>query len=128
MTEWTLVQITTQFDMQESLAIDRSKKYTNAIHLSLFNCGQSKIKPLCVTCCAPRDKITGNVMEICQELNDILSTNSKSLTYSTGSYFGNVAEKMAYVEKRMSLVDRLKVSGFSNENVDIYKLFCLRKI
>lgn len=113
-TEWTIVQLTTQFNIKESMQQDLSKMYTNPLHITVFNCGQTTLKPFCINVSAPKD-INGETIELCQEMHSIVTEN-KNLLYNC---FGSmpiiekvtVKQKKVYNDHRNALNNRLKVSA-----------------
>lgn len=110
--EWTIIQITSHFNLQDNLNCDDENFITTALYVSVFNCGQSERSPFCISVGEARDKISGNTIEIRKEINRIIKDNKEGLTNAnlkSGTILRNHAEKEAYWEFRMSLNNRLKV-------------------
>lgn len=57
--EWTIVQLTPQYNIMDQFNEDNDVYYTNPIHISVFKCGKNQPKPFMVTVSAPRDPVNG---------------------------------------------------------------------
>ncbi|XP_056637948.1 uncharacterized protein LOC130446007 [Diorhabda sublineata] len=103
--EWTVVQLTPQYNPMEIWNEDPDVYYTNAINISMFT---SK-KPFLVTCGAPRDPVNGDGIELCNEIISILKVNKEVLTSHSKKMFSNYKEKNDYMHKVQGVEDRLKL-------------------
>lgn len=113
--EWTIVQLTSQFNEEEALQI-KSHSYTNPIHISVFNCGKTNTTPFCVTVNAPFDKISNKTIEVCNEMKNIVEENKllvRNVHVTKEGLFRNFKDKKAYQDARDILNYRLKVIFFS---------------
>lgn len=111
--EWTIVQLTPQFNQKETLEYDQNRMYTNPIHITVFNCGKRNGSPLCVTVNAPFDKIANQTIEICNEMNDIVQKNKLligNVQVTREGFFRHYKDKKAYQDARDIINCRLKVS------------------
>lgn len=100
--------------MKESLEVNPDRAYTNPIHISVFKCGRGKCKPFCLTVNSPKDKISGDVVELCQEMKDIIKKNKNILgnvEKTVEGYFRNAKDKQVYNDIRDSINSRLKVNN-----------------
>lgn len=59
LTEWTIVQLTPQYNNMDEFNEDTDLYYTNPIDISLFKCGKNQPKPILVTVSAPTDPVNG---------------------------------------------------------------------
>lgn len=57
--EWTIVQLTPQYNNMDEFNEDNDQYYTNPIHISVFKCGKNQPKPFLVTINAPIDPVNG---------------------------------------------------------------------
>lgn len=113
--QWTIVQLTPQFNQDEILESDSDKVYTNPIHISVFKCGESNKMPFCVTASAPIDKIANQTIEICKEMKDIIQNNKLligNVQVTREGLFRNYKDKREYQDARDIIMCRLKVNRF----------------
>lgn len=106
--EWTVVQLTPQYNPMEIWNEDPDVYYTNAIHISMFTCNTGD-KPFHVSCSAPRDPVNGDVVELCNEMISILKLNKEVLSSHSKKVFSNYKEKNDYMHKIQGVEDRLKL-------------------
>ncbi|KAB0804727.1 hypothetical protein PPYR_01697 [Photinus pyralis] len=109
--EWTIVQLTSELSVEEHLELSLERRHTNPLHLTVFNCGKNQPSPFTVRIDAPHDGISGNVIEIRQEMFSIVNDNVKLLENFKsfcGKNFKHIGEKMAYSEARFLLNNRLE--------------------
>lgn len=57
--EWTIVQLTPEYNPLDEFNEDNDTFYTNPIHISVFSCGKNQPKPFLVTAKAPVDPVNG---------------------------------------------------------------------
>lgn len=111
--EWTIVQLTPQFNQQESLEYDPDQAYTNPIHISVFNCGEKDKQPFCVTVNAPFDKIANRTIEIYREMKEIVKDNKLligNVQVTREGFFRSYRDKLAYQDARDVINYRLQVN------------------
>ncbi|XP_023026934.2 extra spindle pole bodies like 1, separase [Leptinotarsa decemlineata] len=106
--EWTVVQLTPQYNSRDILNEDNNVYHTNPIHISVFSCGQNETRPFLINVGAPKDPVTGNNIELAQEMNSIVKGNIEVLTSNKKKMFRNQKEKMDYIERRQLIEDRLR--------------------
>ncbi|KAK4885723.1 hypothetical protein RN001_001994 [Aquatica leii] len=109
--EWTMIQITSQLNVQENFEVTSERYFTNSIHITVFNCG-SKELPFSLMIDPPLNKVNGDVLEIRQEMYSIIKDNVKCLENFKafcGKSFKHAGEKLLYSEMRFSLNNRLEV-------------------
>lgn len=58
--EWTLVQLTFQFNPLHNINEDNNIYQTNPLHIAVFSCGQTETEPFLVTVDTPKDSVNGN--------------------------------------------------------------------
>lgn len=107
------MQITAEFNLNESLQIDSNKRHTDSVYLTVFKCGEKGFKPFYQYLEAPVDYL-GKSIELCQEIKDILIENKHILTNSFGTTNPSrenisVKQKLEYNERRESFNKRMKV-------------------
>ncbi|XP_063918848.1 uncharacterized protein LOC135134157 [Zophobas morio] len=108
--EWTLIQLTPQFNAEENENISIKRHCTNSLTLTVFNCGQNQPKPFCVKVEKPIDEITGSTVELMYEAHSIMHDNRNTLISSkTQTHFKGISEKQNYYARRKSIDDRLKM-------------------
>ncbi|KAF5304771.1 hypothetical protein FQA39_LY09548 [Lamprigera yunnana] len=108
--EWTIIQLTSSFNAKENIDTTCENYHTDGVHVTVFNCG-SKEDPFTVTVYPPRDKISGEIIEIKQEMFSIIKDNLQSLQNFQsflGKTFKSSAEKLVYSEVRFFLNNRLE--------------------
>lgn len=115
--EWTIVQLTPQFNRKERCNRNMNFYFTNSIHISVFNCGEKgkNSAPFCVTVQAPFDKIANNTIEICNEMRSIVEENKlllRNVQVTHEGYFRHYKDKKAYQDARDLIDCRLKVFRF----------------
>lgn len=113
--EWTIVQLTPQFNQQEYLEYGPDRAHTGPIHISVFNCGKSSTEPFSVIVSAPVDKIANETVEVCKEMKDIIQTNKLligNVQVTREGFFRTYKDKKEYNEARETLNCRLKVQHF----------------
>ncbi|XP_025833469.1 separin [Agrilus planipennis] len=110
--EWTLVQISSQLNIKERLETGLDMTYTNPLDIIVFNCGQTKIKPFCVTAAVPKDEVENKPIEICSEMcsivKDIKNVTEKFLLSYKAGRFKNATATKTYNEMRSELDSRMK--------------------
>ncbi|CAH1276827.1 unnamed protein product [Diabrotica balteata] len=106
--EWTVIQLTPQYNPMEIWNEDNNVHYTNSIQISFFNCN-SKDKPFYVVADAPRDKVNGTNIELCEELFTILRLNKEVLLSHNQKRFPSHEAKYQYYGKMQSLKIGLRV-------------------
>lgn len=122
--EWTIVQLTPQFNPLEIMNNNKYIYFTNSIHISVFHCGE-KEEPFFVTANAPRDSVNGEQIELAKELLSILRLNKEGLTSHTQSRFENHKEKQRYCDKIQSVDDRMKLLIKDIQNLWLKEWRCL---
>lgn len=98
--EWTIVQITSQYNVKESLERTKDKMHTSPLYISVFKCGKNQPPPYIIHIGVPKD-VSGTPFPIRQEIYDILQFHKEILLKKNIS-FEKVAEQS----------DRLKVRDF----------------
>lgn len=83
------------------------------MYVTVFKCGEKGFKPFYQHLPAPLDS-SGNSIELCQEVKDILTENKHILTNSFGTTVPSrenisVKQKLEYNERRESFNKRMKV-------------------
>lgn len=85
------------------------------MYLTVFHCGKEQPKPYHIVVDAPIDKISGNMIEIRQEMESIISDNKKSFTDlkihdRKAEFFISHVDKHIYSKARYVINNRLKVT------------------
>lgn len=109
--EWTIVQLTSQFNTKENLQVNVEEYYTNPLHVTVFNCNQHQTIPFTITVDIPKDKISGYNIEIRQEMHSIITENLNrflEVKKKSGKFLSH-AVKQAYCKSRFLLNSRLEV-------------------
>lgn len=112
--EWTIVQLTPQFNIKERLNNKNDVCYTDPIHISVFNCGKGNTAPFCVTVSAPFDKIANKTIEICNEMKDIVEANTlliRNVLVTREGFFRHYKDKKVYQDARDMINCRLRVNS-----------------
>ncbi|XP_028140260.2 uncharacterized protein LOC114334421 [Diabrotica virgifera virgifera] len=122
--EWTVIQLTPQYNAMELLNEDNNVHYTNAIHITFFNCN-SQDNPFYVVADAPRDKINGTKIELCEELFTILRLHKEVLSGHNQKRFASHAAKNQYYKQMQSVEDRLKLLIKDMQNYWLKEWKCL---
>ncbi|XP_072381115.1 uncharacterized protein Sse [Diabrotica undecimpunctata] len=122
--EWTVIQLTPQYNPMEIWNEDNNVHYTNSIQISFFNCN-SKDKPFYVVADAPRDKVNGTNIELCEELFTILRMNKEVLLSHNQKRFPSHEAKYQYYGKMQSVEDRLKLLIKDMQNYWLKEWRCL---
>ncbi|CAH1164034.1 unnamed protein product [Phaedon cochleariae] len=105
--EWTLVQLTPQYNPKEMNNENNNLYYTSPIHISVFSCGQSDVEPFLVTVNAPRDPVNSNHIELAQEVISLMKENIDLLTSTKRGTFKSHKEKYNYMDRRQLIENRL---------------------
>lgn len=116
--EWTVVQLTPEFNQDESFEFSGDKVYTNPIYVSVFNCGEGSGDPYCVRVNAPFDKIANKTIEVCAEMKDIIRENKlliSSVQCTKEGRFRHYHDKKVYMEARDLVNCRLMVSLYNEK-------------
>lgn len=85
--EWTVVQLTPQYNHMDEFNEDNDLYHTNPIHISVFKCGKNQPKPFLVTVTAPRDPVNGKYMykNLFKTFsNDIFYRNTSAISKRNG--------------------------------------------
>lgn len=112
--EWTIVQLTSKINIKEFVGPD-CENQTNALHVTVLNCGQHQIPPFIMTVDPPYDHIDKKVIEVRKEIFSIINDNKnvyQNYKKLGKKVFSNMIEKSAYVDMRMAINNRLEVSKF----------------
>lgn len=99
-TEWTLVQLTSQHNLNEALEVKNEKIHTNPLFITVFKCGQNDHQPLLFNLGVPKD-ISGTLIPFQQEMYNILKFRKDRLE-------GKINKRLVGVHYR-EIDDRLKV-------------------
>lgn len=92
------------------MEFSKKKRHTNSLFVTVFNCGPNQPQPFCINIDAPKDSVTGGLIDLAKEINLIISENKEILTMSKGlTHFRNVSQKQQYYLQRQSIDHRLKV-------------------
>ncbi|KAF5299574.1 hypothetical protein FQR65_LT09379 [Abscondita terminalis] len=106
--EWTIIQLTSQLNPEEHFSINSESTHTNAIYITVFNCG-TKESPFTTIIRPPLNKPDGDVIQIREEMCAILKENVKSLEnfkMFCGKNTMDAAAKLLYSDVRFSLNNR----------------------
>ncbi|KAJ8957970.1 hypothetical protein NQ318_001971 [Aromia moschata] len=123
--EWTLVQLTPQYNAADNINEDNKIYYTNPIHISVFNCGKNQVDPFMVTVDSPKDPVNGKQVELAQEMMSIITGNKEALMFNKQKTFKNHKEKSSYFNRRQSIEDRLRAIIRDLENMWLKEWRCL---
>ncbi|XP_018575922.1 separin [Anoplophora glabripennis] len=123
--EWTLIQLTSQYNPLDNINEDNNIYQTNPIHIAVFSCGQSEQSPFLVTVDAPKDAVNGNCVELAQEMMSIIKGNKEALMSHKQKVFKNHKEKLNYMSRRQSIENRLKAIIKDIQNMWLKEWRCL---
>lgn len=116
------MQLTSKIDINEFVGQD-CENQTNALHVTVLNCGQQQIPPFVMTLDPPYDPIDKKVIEVRKEIFNIINDN-KNVYHNYKKLgkkvFSNMIEKSTYIDMRMAINHRLEVSNFK-----LYNIQCL---
>lgn len=108
--EWTIIQITSKFNLLESINVNIDKCYTNNLHICVFNAGQCKEMPICITTGLPTTENSNTTIELMMELRSIVRENDGMLTeLGPNSIKTTRQRKEYYIDLRQKLAHRLEV-------------------
>lgn len=77
--EWTVVQLTPQYNPAEGLLFNLSKLSMGSVHLTVFNCGKNQYKPFTVLIDPPTSK-SNEKIEILQNIQAALASYKATLS------------------------------------------------
>lgn len=114
--EWVIVQLTPECNPNENFETSPDVRYTNALHVTIFHCGQNQPKPFYIQIKAPIDKISGKPIGIRQEMESIITDNKKSfadikVNHHKTEFFTSYMDKHVYQKARYTINNRLKVKA-----------------
>ncbi|CAH0552002.1 unnamed protein product [Brassicogethes aeneus] len=77
--EWTLVQLTSEFEADDNLNFKCDKYNTPGIHISVFTCGKRYSTPFMVSVDHPKDPVNGSKLELLNEIHCFLRQRKELL-------------------------------------------------
>ncbi|CAG9858525.1 unnamed protein product [Phyllotreta striolata] len=104
--EWTIVQLTPQYNPLEQINMNRNAYYTNALNLTVFNSGDEE-NPFFITIPPPKNH-KGGTVELSEEIMLFVNNHKEVLLGSKNVKFDNLKAKMNYYEKLKHAEDNLK--------------------
>ncbi|KAI4468246.1 extra spindle poles 1-related [Holotrichia oblita] len=111
--EWVIVQLTPDYNPNENFETSPEARYTNALYVTIFHCGENQPKPFYIKINAPIDKISGKTIGIRQEMESIITDNKKSfadikVNHHKTEFFTSYMDKHVYQKARYTINNRLK--------------------
>lgn len=109
--EWTIVQVSSRFNVEENVKVPSDKWHTNPLHISVFNCGDVEPLPFCITTNVPYDMLAEKIIEINEEMKCVIEENKTNLN-CIGNGIMTHNDKKLYCKKRLYINSRIRVRLF----------------